>query len=223
MIRVLFIIPPHSTRKTAISDGMPLGVLYLASMIENISEIRILDLYSFPQEDEPEKHLDDFSPDIVCISIPFKLVEKTAIDLSKRVSNLSDAKIIVGGLHATFAADRILHEIECDYFVKGEGEYAIRAIVGMPAGTSDIPDGKFVKSKINDMIILESGMVDINSLPFPARHLLSNRQNYSERLLTSRGCGFNCGFCSSQKFWGSFRGRNRTDLQFERISACQFC
>jgi len=68
--------------------------------------------------------------------------------------------------------------------------------------------------------IINSKPIDINKLPFPARHLLDmekyiklNKTHYLKSkgkrvisVLTSRGCNFNCSYCSSTKFFGKWRG-----------------
>ncbi|MCD6218378.1 B12-binding domain-containing radical SAM protein [bacterium] len=197
-MRVLFIIPPHPSRDMPISDGMPLGTLYLASMIRESHDVQIIDAYSQPSENIAS-HIIEFSPDVVAISIPFRLVEKTAQKTAQEVRENSNAKIIIGGIHATLASERIRESISHDFFIPGEAELKFKSLIeSLDAGSTDFPDG----------VLSESDSPDIDKLPLPARDLLQNREIYTERILTSRGCGFNCGFCSSKKFWGAFRGRN---------------
>ncbi len=197
-MRVLFIIPPHPTRDMPISDGMPLGTLYLASMIRENHDVKVIDAYSQPSENIIS-HLTEFNPDVVAISIPFRLVEKNAQKTAQAVRENSNAKIIIGGIHATLAYERIRQSISHDFFIPGEAELKFKTLIeSLEAGITDYPDG----------VLSESDSPDIDNLPFPARNLLPKREIYTERILTSRGCGFNCGFCSSRKFWGAFRGRN---------------
>lgn len=206
-MRVLFIIPPHPSRDMPISDGMPLGTLYLAAMIRENHDVKVIDAYSQPSENMAN-HLSEFNPDVVALSIPFRLVEKSAQRTVQKIREISNAKIIIGGIHATLAAERIRDSISHDFFIPGEAELRFKSLIEcLDAGSTDYPDGVLSESDAlsSDMM---SEQHDIDNLPFPARNLLQNREIYTERILTSRGCGFNCGFCSSRKFWGGFRGRN---------------
>ena len=69
-------------------------------------------------------------------------------------------------------------------------------------------------------------LISVNDLPFPARDLL-NMQNYLEHplnaigtmrspatdIITSRGCPFNCVFCSVHTIWGkTWRGRSAKNV-----------
>jgi anaerobic magnesium-protoporphyrin IX monomethyl ester cyclase len=70
-------------------------------------------------------------------------------------------------------------------------------------GISFLSDGELIRTPSRPLI------QDLDSLPFPARDLLP-LQNYTVTLkgrfmtaaLTSRGCPFNCDFCSASQFFG---------------------
>ena len=190
-----------------VNDGMPLGALYLVSMIRENHDSRIVDAYSQPSENIAS-HVLDFKPDAVALSIPFRLVEKTAEKAAADIRKNSDAVIIIGGIHATLASERIRRIIPYDFFIPGEAESRFKNLIEcLDSDRGYYPDGVYSKS---DAAITHSNTLppDLDKLPYPARDLLPKRETYMERILTSRGCGFNCGFCSSRKFWGSFRGRN---------------
>lgn len=205
-MRVLFIIPPHPYREMPVSDGMPLGVLYLAATIQHSHDIKIIDAYSHPSEDILT-HILEFKPDVVAISIPFRLVEKTAFKIALDIRKNSDSKIIIGGIHATLASERICKTFTYDFFIPGEAESRFKNLIKcLESGREYYPDGVYLQS---DAGITHSNILppNIDKLPYPARDILPMRESYMERILTSRGCGFNCGFCSSRNFWGTFRGR----------------
>jgi anaerobic magnesium-protoporphyrin IX monomethyl ester cyclase len=99
-----------------------------------------------------------------------------------------------------------------DYIIRNEGEYSFHSLVRhlsreIPIdevrGLSYIANGGLVRTADEPFI------TDLDSLPLPARELLPLR-SYKEKIdgrpmttmITSRGCPFNCDFCSSSQFSG---------------------
>ncbi|NLC50996.1 MAG: hypothetical protein GX764_01650, partial [Firmicutes bacterium] len=106
--------------------------------------------------------------------------------------------VIIGGPHATFMPEEALNY--ADYVIRGEGESAIlplleaigkgAAPLGIP-GVSYILDGEPVHNPPPPCA------EDLNSLPSPDLSLFVNMGKLSTvPVLTSRGCPFNCTFCS---------------------------
>ena len=145
---------------------------------------------------------------------------------------LPNALIIAGGPHVSAAAeDTLSHLPELDLVVRGEGERALlqlarRAEAGMDpgeiAGVSYRRDGAVVNNPADDFI------QDLDSLPFPARHLMPmDRYTYSVaipgegklralNIMTSRGCPFDCSFCASPRMWGRrYRARSPENVLAE--------
>lgn len=68
----------------------------------------------------------------------------------------------------------------------------------------------------------DAPIVPIDSIPWPARHLLPMRTYIENRpttetpaatILTSRACPFRCAFCSTIQIWGNrWRGRSAVDV-----------
>ena len=216
-MRVLLAIPSNPRRRIQSPDGMPLGLLYLASMIRMDHEVLVVDEYSFPDDNSVRRKIDEFKPDVVAISIPFKMLEIPAKKLAERVRESSNAEIVIGGIHATNAIARIRASIPHDYMIPGEGEYPFKELMG------NIESGqKFHLQSVlklsDDFNGMKTDPPDVDKLPYPSRDLLPNREKYMERILSSRGCGFSCAFCSSRKFWGGFRGRNADKIIDELLS-----
>jgi len=114
-------------------------------------------------------------------------------DLRKR--GLWNGKIIVGGPHTSVALDTIPDFV--DYVVQGEGEQAIL---------------KIINGETEGRIIKEGRIKDLDALPFQPWDIFTKLPyDYSclwidttpvFTMNTSRGCPFECAFCSVDSVWG---------------------
>ncbi len=96
---------------------------------------------------------------------------------------------------------------EDTYVVRGEPEYSMLALVKSLETKSVTNDIKSVSFKTNDEILHNANrepIEDLDALPFPARHLLEERDAYYNpklgirpftAVLTSRGCSYRCIYC----------------------------
>src|SRR3972149_5629868 len=132
-----------------------------------------------------------------------------------------DKIIILGGAHATLLPEETLATApEIDIIVRGEGEDTILKL--LPAlerkepltasnGISYRKEGKIISNPAN------SKLIDLNSLPFLAYHLLP-WQKYNPPpphgralpfavIITSRGCPYHCAYCSKPIFGRQFRAQ----------------
>jgi len=103
----------------------------------------------------------------------------------------TDLPILLGGLHATAIPDRTLKETGADVIICGEGERVITDVVNL--FEKDLPIPK--KTKYPQM-------ENLDEIPFPARDLLENYNQYGTNIISSRGCFFKCIFCASHMMWG---------------------
>jgi len=151
-----------------------------------------------------KKIVADFSPDVIGITamtMKFGSVVKTA-----RVCKVAapDCKIIIGGPHATDWPSICFQCPEIDYCVSGEGEETIVGLLrAIEAGVSDVDSLAGVSYRKNGQVMLSQESVFVSNLdryPYPARELLLNQDSYTSEdmgvIMTSRGCPFNCSFCS---------------------------
>ena len=171
----------------------PFGLLYIAAILEQEGwEVQYVDLAL--QDEIPSADLYGItanSPDY-----------DDAVEIAKALKERGDGKVIIGGPHVTGMGGQV--DTVFDSWVSGEGENSIKAIV------QDYPN--LAKGYIGSLID------DLDSIPFPARHLLSIQgtnifayhKRYSEGgttcLVTTRGCPYQCGFCAA----GGVRVRYRS-------------
>lgn len=153
--------------------------------------------------------LNGFKPDYVGISI---LTPKygTAIELAKIVKSYSsNIPIFVGGLHPTLQPVETLKESCFDIVVMGEGEKTVVELIKALDSNKNLSSIKGIYYKENGNILKNSPrplIEDIDAIPFPDFTLLHRFEEYPpdylNRILTSRGCPFNCIYCASKMLWG---------------------
>ncbi len=151
----------------------------------------------------------------------------SAIDCA-RVSKeiLPESLVVAGGPHVSMAVeDTLSHVPQIDVIVRGEGEETFLELIQRHEKKESFDSIQGISYRVDDEIInnpSRSWIEDLDSIPFPAREITPKFKNriysqytYNERypgskdvnlatviFITSRGCPYNCIFCSSCKFWG---------------------
>ena len=166
-------------------------------------------------------------PEVVGVSNPFTSQVENAIavcDIAKGV----DPRIltVVGGPHVSAAPAQFLEEAKtADIVVIGEGEYAMLDILDSLARRENLSDVPGIAFRNGTAIVQTSPrpwLKNLDELPYPAYHLVNMEQylepktieyrSFKDRsisMITSRGCPFNCCFCSVHLHMGkSFRSHS---------------
>jgi radical SAM superfamily enzyme YgiQ (UPF0313 family) len=122
-------------------------------------------------------------------------------------STRPDTQIILGGPGPTAAAGQFLAAFpQLDAVVMGEGEETIRewAIAYRNANNTRKPIPGMVHRK--DGCIVDGGqrnrMQDLQNAVPPAYHLLDWSHYSAGRIITTRGCPYQCSFCDVAPLWG---------------------
>ncbi|MFC1697861.1 B12-binding domain-containing radical SAM protein [Nanoarchaeota archaeon] len=224
--KILLLSPRRETLDLS-RDIDKLGLLYIAAVLrKNDFTVKIID---GEQEKETwfqlKEKLRSFSPDIVGITCttPYRFEGFETAKLVKEV--LPQAVVVMGGVHVSKDAENTIKDIESvDIIVIGEGEYSMLEVCQNVIEKKDLIDVKGIIYRNNGKPIRNAPrpfIEDINTLPFPARDLLSKYQRSpikqfykiphatkgmiempTTSILTSRGCPYDCIFCSSTRFWG---------------------
>ena len=193
----------------------PLGLAYLAAYLRQqrpkADHIEILDMAALNYgEEDLKKKLAEKIWDLtgVMILTPMYIRAKETIAIIKK--SRPETKIVLGGPHATIFPEQTLEEIsEIDYSVIGEGEITFCELVNAidkKKHTTKIPGLAYRQSGKVKMTKPRALIQNIDELPKPARDLLPMRTynpapTYYKKLpsyimLTSRGCPFQCAYCS---------------------------
>jgi len=189
-----------------------LGLGYLAAVLEkNNYKVDVIDcqvLKLSPEEFKTE--ISKRQPDIVGVTSS-TLTYQSGLKLAKIVKEACpNCTTIAGGSHVTFWDDKALQECsELDIVVRREGENTMLELVQRieakvsydnVLGTTCRKDGKIIRNP--DRPYIE----DLDSLPFPARHLWPmDKVRKLEDVLyltTSRGCVYWCEFCTTVRMHG---------------------
>ncbi len=212
-MRVLLVQPPQGTSFgiSKIVTTEPLGLESIASpMLLNGHEVRIIDL-----KVEPPLRLDEelkrFSPDAVGISCSFTTDVYPSLRIADHVKDYSKSIFVfVGGHHASLLPSDLLIP-SVDAVVIGEGEETGVELVDQLERGEDPSRVKGVMTHQNRAYgFTPRGLArDINEFPPPARHLTRHlRRKYHmgfdapmATMETSRGCPFDCNFCSVWVFF----------------------
>ncbi|HBA90155.1 MAG TPA: B12-binding domain-containing radical SAM protein [Geobacter sp.] len=193
-----------------------LGLCSIAALLKE-HEVKVVDLVLVHTKIRAwlEDFLSQYQPDIVGISSMSFQYESavTVMSICRRI--VPQAKIVIGGYHATLSWSELTAAPTppFDFLIKGEGEHAFAALVEALTGErelADVPglswqrDGVFRHNQPGQLL-------DLQQLPLPDRSVrVLNDFTYFDRKLdcveTSRGCTMTCTFCSIAGMYGtSFR------------------
>jgi radical SAM superfamily enzyme YgiQ (UPF0313 family) len=220
------LINPHTPR-AEVTEYLgitvpPMGLAYLAAVLEREGyPVKIIDAQALRlNSSELRAQLEKERPDIIGATAvtPTIYDAMNAIKIGKKAC--PEAFTILGGPHATFLPIRTLRECsQLDAVCIGEGEETMLDLTRALERNGNLANvrgiayrkGKKVAKNLPRPLIS-----DLDSLPFPARHLLPmdkytvlGNPYRTAVLLSSRGCPFNCVFCSSSRIFGKkFRARS---------------
>ena len=179
---------------------MPLGIAYIAAELEKCRhQVAIKDYeVEFFSTEQLEKDVSDFNPDIIGISF-----RSSSYGAAKKIAAFiksikPDIYIVLGGHHASAFSKETLMDIPADFVVRGEGEYVMRDLVEMISKKWDFAKISGLTYRFNGQIIDSppaENIADLDSISFPAWHLLPIDKYVTGSILTSRGCPFDCIYC----------------------------
>lgn len=211
----------------------PLGLLYIASYAEKCTDhkIDVLDMIAEEMSyDDLEKEIRKKKPNVVGITATtFTLID--SINVAKTVKNVDkNIKVLFGGPHVNIYPEETINIPEIDFIILGEGELVFTEFLkGIESG-SGLEKVKGLVFKHGNRIVntgCREFIEDLDSLPFPARHLTSYKKYYSliakrspiTTMLTSRGCPYRCLFCHRPHMGKIFRARSPENV-VEEIIEC---
>lgn len=203
----------------------PLGIGYVASALrENKISVEIIDCTFLLDIDEAVKRVLEATPDVVGIYSMYTMKENS-LTLGKRLHQHCDL-LVAGGPQPSSSPEDFLDVF--DIVVIGEGEQTMTELVsGAPIQSVKglafkEEGGKFSRLRGEVRLTQPRGLIeDLDSIPYPARDLYDNEnyiKYYSWRgkpatsIMSTRGCVFNCDFCSQPIYGETFRERSTESI-----------
>jgi len=206
--KLVLIQPPHEDRE---SHLFPLGIGYIgmAALKEGV-EFEVFDIHAHKlKENEVIKKIEKFDCDLVGINA-FSTQYKYFKWLVEIIRNtLPNALIVGGGPLTTFNARLVLEKTSTDICVICEGDVTIKEIINSNKNDfNNIPgiaykdEGKIVFTASRELIREIDKISFINYEMFPldiyfnSIGLFGFPTKRAINIITSRGCPYNCNFCS---------------------------
>jgi len=249
-MRFLLINPPNIQFGNDVDKAvLPLGLCYLAAvLLKNNHEVKIIDMvienitnrFDFHKHtyygmdlDGIRKEISTYQPDTVGVSCLFAASCDMAMELCKISKECNVHYTLVGGPMPSASPNLFIEKTFIDFVFLGESEKTIEDFAAI-ADSTQTPDFTNVDGIVyrnsSGKIICQpktSFIEDLDSIPFPARHLLPVEKYFevsspqggfykSKRntpIVTSRGCPAKCFFCASTNIWGNrYRYRSAENI-----------
>ena len=225
-MRVLLVHPSALMYSEIFLRLEPLGLERVASaLLAAGHDVRMVDLQVY-REQELRKVVADFQPEAVGFSLNYLGNVPEAIDLAKWVRSVLPASLVfVGGHSVSFIADQVLEHGEgaIDVVLRGEGELSAPALLAAwpDRALGDVPGAVSVADGAGKPPAMAHSLDD----HLPARHLGCRRGKYFIGVLDpaasiefTRGCPWNCSFCSAWTFYGRSYRRLSVEAAVEDMS-----
>jgi len=221
--KVLLIIPPwvvgedKNLFNDVVASWPSLGLAYIAAVLERAGHsVSYLD-YSAERYTVGDtvsvlgRYSEKF--DFIGLTATTPTINNALAIASRAKEIFPEAKIIIGGVHASVLPDEVMASPVVDFVAIGEGEETMLELVSGQEASTILglcykEDGRIIKNDLRPLI------PDLDSIPLPAYHLLPMDKYHPSvgfykrlpamLLMATRGCPGQCTFCHN-----TFRGRIR--------------
>jgi hopanoid C-3 methylase len=208
-VRVLLVHPSALMYSEIFLRLEPLGLERVAAaLLADGHDVRLVDL-QVCRRAEVERQVTEFRPEAVGFSLNYLANVPEVVDLAKWLKTvLPECLVFAGGHSVSFVAEQVLAHAEgaIDVVLRGEGESAA------PALLAAAPDRAL--AEVPGAVTLDGPgrppqMVHSLDDHLPARHLGGRRRKYfigvmdpAASIEFTRGCPWDCSFCSAWTFYG---------------------
>ncbi|MBM3255169.1 MAG: radical SAM protein [Candidatus Omnitrophica bacterium] len=231
--RILLINPPNDlgmgegSFNAVIDIYQPLGLAYIAAVLERAGyEVRVVDSkVENLSNSEIIRRILEFRPFIVGLTSSTPDFS-SARSLAGQIKASGDYIILIGGRHVSALPEETMQEGCFDYGIIGEGENTVVELAqAISTGNlQQLPQIKGIVFRDGSKILCtppREYIQDLDTLPFPARHLFPPLSKYTylyykslplATIITSRGCPYQCTFCDRAVFGNRVRMRSINNI-----------
>jgi len=217
MKRIVLIEPRSPDRHVFSRWKLPrLGTAILATRLKAAGyEVKV-----FVEDVAPVDFEAFFSADLVGVSTVTPTAPR-AYEFA-RAARRAGIPVVMGGPHVTFLPDEALQH--CDYVLRGEADDLVVDFVGRVLAGGSLDDFPSLSRRVGGEVVHNPSCrtcPDVESLPAPDLTLIagydtSPKADLVMPIQTSRGCPFDCTFCSVTKMFGrAYRFRSTENVMAE--------
>lgn len=232
-MKVILINPTSVLAETSkrysrtVSPVLPLGIAYIAAILEkNGIDVKVIDQYANKMTNvELIEEIKAEKPQIVGFSCLTTAMNNVKMIIKQIRGLKQNIQIVLGNIHATVFESELLREKVVDIVVRGEGEFSMLEVVLAVKNRGSLHNIKGIGFTDGNKIYRNQDrdpVNDLSKLPYPAWHLFNFK--YYERnpmlgiystilpIQASRGCPYQCIFCSQDKIHKIPRYRQIKDI-----------
>lgn len=184
--------------------------------------------------DDIKKEITAFNPDVVAISCLFSNQVENVYKIFQLIKDIDNEIItIIGGAHPSAVPEEVLNNKNIDFVIIGEGEVTLKRLLEAITAKKEFHHIEGLGFRINGRIYINPKLryeENLDNLPFPyweifplEKYFKINNPHGSPAkrvpflpIITSRGCPFECIFCSVYNLWGrDYRVRSPENILLE--------
>lgn len=225
---LLLSMPDSFEHMPTVAIRMPNGALTsLAGNVDAHHRVAVADLILVQKQvrETVERFVRELDPQIVGLSV-MTFQRKTALKIIRVVRSLRpQVRIVVGGYDPSLAPEAYMHpDSGVDFIVRGEGEITFRELVraletgedyAKITGLSYRNGDEWRQNPAREVHSLDGDEIRLPNRDSRVLHGYTMLGRQVDVIETSRGCTFDCSFCSIIQM----RGRNFHTYSFDRVIA----
>jgi anaerobic magnesium-protoporphyrin IX monomethyl ester cyclase len=189
---------------------LPLGPLYLISALEKAGlsvDFRDYQLCDYEDPFKPDSIIEFLKEPsgIIGVSVMTNLLPFTIMALKGLKERYPERTIILGGVGPKSIEKKIMERFPwIDVIAMGEGEIIAPLLIKALQQKKDLKEIPGIFYRQNGEILLNPRpprIRDLDSISFPAFHHIDLKRYAGYGIITSRGCPYECTFCSVAPIW----------------------